>query len=274
MGRKIQARVKSLEKLSVIWVILITFCVGLAVVLPHHLYPPWLNQDLVLLLYIFLEFLPLLFYVFTVTQPTLSPYLLLPWILVNTCLVLFSSILTLSLSIPNPTKRNVILCLAVSVLIIFPIITTIIVSLPTLIFIRRRIPNYRRKIKNSEVYRKVTGAKTAAEIEEEIKARRREQVKNTIVTDKSYEQFIYVNRAAAKWKKKVEMKRVNQETSEKKMFAEGNVTVNVGYGLDTVEEESVNNKNIIKDCSKRQTNGVSNHDHYNRIENGKMMTDV
>ena len=42
------------------------------------------------------------------------------------------------------------------------------------------------------------------------------------------------------------MKRVNQETSEKKMFAEGNVTVNVGYGLDTVEEESVNNKNIIK----------------------------
>ena len=136
--------------------------------------------------------------------------------------------------------------MAVSVLIIFPIITTIIVSLPTLIFIRRRIPNYRRKIKNSEVYRKVTGAKTAAEIEEEIKARRREQVKNTIVTDKSYEQFIYVNRAAAKWKKKVEMKRVNQETSEKKMFAEGNVTVNVGYGLDTVQEESVNNKNIIK----------------------------
>ena len=166
--------------------------------------------------------------------------------MVNTCLVLFSSILTLSLSIPNPTKRNVILCLAVSVLIIFPIITTIIVSLPTLIFIRRRIPNYRRKIQNSEVYRKVTGAKTAAEIEEEIKARRREQVKNTIVTDKSYEQFIYVNRAAAKWKKKVEMKRVNQETSEKKMFAEGNVTVNVGYGLDTVEEESVNNKNSIK----------------------------
>ena len=71
MGRRIQARVKTLEKLSVVWVILITFAVGLAVVLPHHLYPSWINPDLILLLYIFLEFLPLLFYVFAVTQPTL-----------------------------------------------------------------------------------------------------------------------------------------------------------------------------------------------------------
>ena len=69
MGRRVQARVKTLEKVSALWVIILTFCVGLAVVLPQ--YPAWMNSNLILLLYIFLELLPLLLFVFTVIQPTL-----------------------------------------------------------------------------------------------------------------------------------------------------------------------------------------------------------
>merc|ERR1711878_49204 len=117
--------------------------------------------------------------------------------------------------------------------------------LPLLIFIRRRFPSYKKKIRNTKLYRTVTNTKSAKEIEAEIKERRREQIKNTIITDKSYEQFILVSRAAAKWKKKIEMKRSLVEAPpepvipEAAMFAEGNVTVNVGYnGLDTVAEET------------------------------------
>ena len=113
--------------------------------------------------------------------------------------------------------------------------------LPVFVFIRRRIPNYRRKIKNSQLYRALLKKKSAEEIEQEILQRRREQIKNTIITDKSYEQFIYVNRAAAKWKKKVEMKKMATLT-EKKMLSEGNsnVLINPGYhdDIDTIVEES------------------------------------
>ena len=107
--------------------------------------------------------------------------------------------------------------------------------LPLIIFIRRRFPSYKKKIRNTQLYRKVTNTKSAKEIEEEILARRREQIKNTIITDKSYEQFIYVSRAANKWKKKVE----KRKEADKKTLEEGNhVTVNVGYGLDPVVEET------------------------------------
>jgi len=270
MGRRVQARVKTLEKVSALWVIILTFCVGLAVVLPQ--YPAWMNSNLILLLYIFLEFLPLLLFVFTVIQPTLSPYLLLPWLCVNTCIILFSSILVLSLSIDTPTKRNVIFCLLLSTIIIFPIVTTVLMSLPALIFLRRRVPNYRRKIRKSSLYRTITKQKTAEEIEQEIIERRKEQVRNTIITDKSYEQFIYVNRAASKWKKKVEMKRManNGVTNEKNMFAEGNVTVNVAFEMeetDAADSLQANSKDNL-------VNGVSTSDKGNRIENGKMVTDV
>ena len=174
-----------------------------------------------------------------------SVYLLLPWIIVNTCLILFSSILVLSLSISHPTKKDVLFCLILSILAVFPIATAIVMSLPAYVFIRR-IPKYKKQLHNSELFRQVTKRKTAAEIEAEIKQRRREQVKNTIITDKSYEQFIYVSRAANKWMKKIEKKRSQAQDSppetmipEAEMFAEGNVTVNVGYnGLDTVAEET------------------------------------
>lgn len=104
-----------------------------------------------------------------------------------------------------------------------------------IIFIRRRFPTYKKQIRNSRLYRSVTNKKTAEEIEQEILARRREQIKNTIITDKSYEQFIYVNRAANKWRKKVE----KRKESERNLLLNesGNVTVNDGYGLDPVVEE-------------------------------------
>ena len=131
---------------------------------------------------------------------------------------------------------------------VFPVVTAIVMSLPAYVFIRR-IPKYKKQLHNSELYRQVTKRKTAEEIEAEIKQRRREQVKSTIITDKSYEQFIYVSRAANKWMKKVEKKRSQAQAPpppdtmippEAEMFAEGNVTVNVGYnGLDTVTEETL-----------------------------------
>ena len=69
MARRAGLRIKTLEKLGVLWVTIFTFCVGLALVLPT--YPTWINQNLILLLYIFLEFLPLLIFCYTVSQPNL-----------------------------------------------------------------------------------------------------------------------------------------------------------------------------------------------------------
>jgi len=289
MARRSEPRIKAPEWLGILWATIFTFCVGLAVVLPE--YPAWLKPDFVILLYIFFEFLPLLIFTFTVLQPSLSVYLLLPWIILNTCLILFSSILVLSLSISHPTKKDVLFCLVLSILAVFPVVTAIVMSLPAYVFIRR-IPKYKKQLHNSELYRQVTKRKTAEEIEAEIKQRRREQVKNTIITDKSYEQFIYVNRAANKWMKKVEKKRSLAQAPpppdtmippEAEMFAEGNVTVNVGYnGLDTVTEETLeaghrehesrmvpdyNKINEIGRKSRHQENG-------NRVQNGKMVTDV
>ena len=106
--------------------------------------------------------------------------------------------------------------------------------LPLLIFLRRRFPSYKKKIRNTKLYRTVTNTKSAKEIEQEILSRRREQVKNTIITDKSYEQFIYVSRAANKWKRKVEKRKEAEKMSDEV----NNVTVNVGYGLDPVVEET------------------------------------
>jgi len=184
----------------------------------------------------------------------------------------------LSLSIPRPTLAYVILCLLLSIGLIFPLIAGLVMYLPLLIFIRRRFPSYKKKIRNTKLYRTVTNTKSAKEIEEEILARRREQIKNTIITDKSFEQFIFVSRAANKWKKKV----AKRKEEEEKMLDEANaVTVNVGYGLDPVVEET--------QLSQPQLDGLHHHSglvnggysslpragaNINRIENGKMVTDV
>jgi len=272
-------RVKSVEKLSAVWVILISFCVGLtlAILAPSH--PPWLHPSLVGLLYLFLEFLPLLLFIFTISQPILSPYLLLPWIILNTTLLLFSSILLLSLSIPRPTLEYVILCLILSIGLIFPIITGLVMYLPLLVFIRRRFPSYKKKIRNTKLYRRVTNTKSAKEIEAEILARRQEQIRNTIITDKSYEQFIYVSRAANKWKRKVE-KRKEAEKILDEVNNGNNVTVNAGYGLEPVVEETrltqlqhddLPHSGLVNGGYSSLPRAGSN---INRIENGKMVTDV
>ena len=57
------------------------------------------------------------------------------------------------------------------------------------------------------IYRKLTEAKTAEQIEQEAKERRKEQVKNVVISDQDFAQFIYVGRATKKWKSKVMKKK-------------------------------------------------------------------
>jgi len=104
--------------------------------------------------------------------------------------------------------------------------------------------------------------KTADEIEKEIIWRRKEQIRNTIITDRDFEQFIFVNRAAQKWKAKIKKK-----DPEENMFDEGNVTVNVGFQLDTVQEE-VNNGDVA------HNEPTPNSDDGTTVTNGKIVTDV
>ena len=71
MARPAPRRVKSLEKVSGVWVLVVTFSLGLvlALLVPH--YPAWLPPPLLGILYLFLEFLPLLLFIFTISQPML-----------------------------------------------------------------------------------------------------------------------------------------------------------------------------------------------------------
>lgn len=135
-----------------------------------------------------------------------------------------------------------------------------------MVFIKRRIPNYKNKIRRSTFYRLIFCKKTAEEIEREIIWRRKEQIRNTIITDRDFEQFIFVNRAAQKWKAKIKKK---DPSAEGNIFDEGNVTVNVGFQLDTVQEE-VNNGDVTH--ADPTTNGDCNED--DGIKNGKIVTDV
>ena len=73
MARKSGPRVKAPEWLGILWATVFTFCVGLAVVLPQ--YPAWLKPDFIILLYLFLEFLPLVVFIFTVLQPSIRWFL-------------------------------------------------------------------------------------------------------------------------------------------------------------------------------------------------------
>ena len=250
--------------------IVVTFVIGLSIVLPN--YPAWLNDDqnkyrsVLLLLYLFLEFIPMLSFISAITLPTLSPLLLLPWIIVNICLFLFSSILILSLSLSYPSITNVLICLFISLVFIFPTLTIIIMYLPVMIFIKKRIPNYKNKIRRSKLYRLIFCKKTAEEIEREIIWRRKEQIRNTIITDRDFEQFIFVNRAAQKWKMKIKKK-----DPEHNMFDEGNVTVNVGFQLDTVEEE-VHNGGVAHD--EALANGDCKEEESGDCQNRKKVTDV
>ena len=139
--------------------------------------------------------------------------------------------------------------------------------LPIFVFIKRRIPNYKQEIRRSKLYQLIFCKKTAEEIENEIIWRRKEQIRNTIITDKDFEQFIYVNRAAQKWKMKIKKKVQNQD-----MFEEGNVTINVGFQLDTVQEEAYNG-DVVHEENENVTNGNEIKEE-NDIKNEKIVTDV
>jgi hypothetical protein len=57
---------------------------------------------------------------------------------------------------------------------------------------------------------------------------------NTVITDKDFEQFIYVNRAAKKRKAKLKKNQPPQDEL-KDILDEGNITVNQSYELDMLK---------------------------------------
>ena len=293
MRRK--AKMQARELVSAGWILLVTFLIGLPIVfVDYGEYGE--AKEILLLLYLFLEFLPMLVYILAILLPTLSPHLLLPWVVVNVILLLVASILALSLSIPNPPLPIVLIALAISLLLIFPVLFAIIMYLPLIVYVKKLWPKYKLMLKKYKVYRKITGQRTVEEIENEILARRRAQVQATVITEKDFEQFIYVNRAAQKWKTKLKKNRkpVEEPEEELKDILEegnlttveengGNVTVNASYEMDCLmqrarEQQSRNGEVVRKQNSQTAaqqvvTNGGAeqqttvNH-------NGKFVTDV
>ena len=295
MRRK--AKMQARELVSAGWILLVTFLIGLPIVfVDYGEYGE--AKEILLLLYLFLEFLPMLVYILAILLPTLSPHLLLPWVVVNVILLLVASILALSLSIPNPTLPIVLIALAISLLLIFPVLFAIIMYLPLIVYVKKLWPKYKLMLKKYKVYRKITGQRTVEEIENEILARRRAQVQATVITEKDFEQFIYVNRAAQKWKTKLKKNRKPAEVEEpeeelKDILEEGNlttveenggnVTVNASYEMDCLmqrarAQQSRNGEVVRKQNSQTAaqqvvTNGGAeqqttvNH-------NGKFVTDV
>ena len=293
MRRK--AKMQARELVSAGWILLVTFLIGLPIVfVDYGEYGE--AKEILLLLYLFLEFLPMLVYILAIILPTLSPHLLLPWVVVNVILLLVASILALSLSIPNPTLPIVLIALAISLLLIFPVLFAIIMYLPLIVYVKKLWPKYKLMLKKYKVYRKITGQRTVEEIENEILARRRAQVQATVITEKDFEQFIYVNRAAQKWKTKLKKNRkpVEEPEEELKDILEegnlttveengGNVTVNASYEMDCLmqrarAQQSRNGEVVRKQNSQAAaqqvvTNGGAeqqttvNH-------NGKFVTDV
>ena len=294
MRRK--AKMQARELVSAGWILLVTFLIGLPIVFVD--YGGYGEvKEILLLLYLFLEFLPMVVYILAILIPTLSPHLLLPWVVVNVILLLVASILALSLSIPNPTLPIVLLALAISLLLIFPVFFAIIMYLPLIVYIKKLWPKYKLMLKKYKVYRKITGQRTAEEIENEILARRKAQVQATVITEKDFEQFIYVNRAAQKWKTKLKKNRKPVEVEEpeeelKDILDEGNITnveeggnitVNQSYEMDClmhrarVQEEQSRNGEISQKHSTAQpatlTNGGADRQTTVNL-NGKFVTDV
>lgn len=289
---KMQAR----ELVSAGWILLITFLIGLPIVFVD--YGEYGEvKEILLLLYLFLEFLPMVVYILAILLPNLSPHLLLPWVVVNVILLLVASILALSLSIPNPTLPIVLLALAISLLLIFPVLFALIMYLPLIVYTKKLWPKYKLILKRYKVYRKITGQRTVEEIENEILTRRKAQVQATVITEKDFEQFIYVNRAAQKWKTKLKKNRkaVEAEPVEelKDILDEGNITtvedgggnitVNQSYEMDCLmhrarvqqQEDETRNGEVVQKHSAAAavTNGGAEHQTTVNL-NGKFVTDV
>ena len=93
--------------------------------------------------------------------------------------------------------------------------------------------------------------------------KKRTNPKYDYIRDRDFEQIIFVNKAAQKWKAKIKKK---EPAAEGNIFDEGNVTVNVGFQLDTVQEEVTNGDVTHAD---RIKNGADDNE-----TNGKIVTDV
>ena len=213
LKKKVDAR----ELVSAGWILLVTFLIGIPIVFVD--YGEYGEvKEILLLLYLFLEFLPMVVYILAILLPTLSPHLLLPWVVVNVVLLLVASILALSLSIPNPTLPIVLLALVISLLLIFPVLFALIMYLPLIVYTKKLWPKYMMHVRKSSLYRRITKTKTAEELEKEIIWRRKEQVKNVVITDRDFEQFIFVSRAAQKWKTKLKKNKVPTEAVEEEVL--------------------------------------------------------
>ena len=294
----LKKKVDAKELVSAAWILLVTFFIGIPIVFVD--YGEYGEvKEILLLLYLFLEFLPMVVYILAILLPTLSPHLLLPWVVVNVILLLVASILALSLSIPNPTLPIVLLALAISLLLIFPVLFAIIMYLPLIVYTKKLCPKYKLILKRYKVYRKITGQRTVEEIENEILARRKAQVQATVITEKDFEQFIYVNRAAQKWKTKLkknrkaveaepveELKDILDEGNITTVEEGGNITVNQSYEMDCLmhraraqqeQEQSRNGEVVQKHSAQPAVTAVTNGgaDHQTTVNlNGKFVTDV
>ena len=213
----LKKKVDAKELVSAGWILLVTFLIGIPIVFVDYGEHGEV-KEILLLLYLFLEFLPMVVYILAILLPTLSPHLLLPWVVVNVVLLLVASILALSLSIPNPTLPIVLLALVISLLLIFPVLFAIIMYLPLIVYTKKLWPKYMMHVRKSSLYRRITKTKTAEELEKEIIWRRKEQVKNVVITDRDFEQFIFVSRAAQKWKTKLKKNKVPTEAVEEEVL--------------------------------------------------------
>ena len=229
-------KVHPLDLVSLAWIILVTFLLGLPIVLSDYGDQEELREG-VFFLYLFLEFLPMLLYSLPVLLPDLSPHLFLPWLAVNTILLLTSTVLALSSSIPSTSLARLLLALALSLLLVFPVLLAVLLYLPLLVYLRKLVPNYVSVVRASRAYRRLTGARTASQVEEGIILRRKEQVRNIVITERDFEQFIFVNRAAQKWKLKLKK---NQDQAEelKDILNKTDFLVNNQTQLETGHEKS------------------------------------
>merc|ERR1712080_64165 len=116
------------------------------------------------------------------------------------------------------------------------------------------------------------------EIEREIIERRKEQVKNVVITDKDFEQFIYVNIAAQKWRTKWKKNKAPEEEL-KDILEEGNITVNESCEM-ADEEVEIKNGNVMRGGG-ADKNPTDTTDHAMKSKpsttvsgNGKFVTDV
>jgi hypothetical protein len=179
----------------------------------------------------------------------------------------------------------VLMALGFSILLIFPILFAIIMFLPLIVYVKKLVPNYKKRIVRSDLYRKVTGTKTAEEIEQEIIQRRKEQINNVVITDNDFAQFIYVNRAANKWKSKLKKNREPQEELkdilDEGTIQENNIHVNESYELDCLkhrqrEQEKKNGDFVHSDTDREPliANGDFTNVQATVVHNGKFVTDV